>query len=1000
LLKNNCPVQCRYKLFPLEGAVKREIIKILHSPFIVLVLFLFIGINTIEANDIVSAQLDSKKQNINNFIGRLLAAEHIESELVVKFKDEIAVNDAAMKAASSIAHSKTGASVKKEFKKIKGLQLIKLPKYRSVREALESYLQDSQIEYAEPNYIVRAATTPNDTYFNSLWGLHNTGQTGGTNDADIDAPEAWNLTTGSSNVVIAVIDSGVAYNHPDLQSNIWSNPGETSCTDGIDNDGNGYIDDCNGWDFIGDDNNPTDFNGHGTHVAGTIAAVGNNNQGITGVMWQAKIMPLRFLGVSGSGTTADAVSAILYASANGAHVINNSWGGGGYSQALKDVIDASNAVVVCAAGNDGTNNDTIPFYPASYTSPNIIAVAAADHNDTLAYFSNYGAISVDIGAPGVSIYSTIPNFTYGPPVTVYSQNFDGASGNLPLLGWNRGGAKATWAMTSGTGVGGTNSLEDSPGGNYVDNTNSWAGYMNPIASVKDNRYTLSFRWRGNLENNYDYLDINYSDDGVNWYWIDYRTGTTLGNFISDSTGEFTAIADTLNSFYFGFGLESDYSITYDGVYLDDVVLTREPITITIYNYTNYQGTSMAAPHVSGVAGLIKALNPGLTNSEIKNAILNNVDAKASLTGKVATGGRINAYKALNSVLIPDIKATPSSINFGSVNIGNSLDSTVTVSNIGTGNLTVSSVTLPSQPFSIATDNCTGVTLAPPTTCKIIVRFKPTEGITYTSNFHIFSNDPDTPDISIALNGTGVTIQPVDLIISSLIVPLSGTPGSTITVKDTTKNNGPSTAVPSTTKFYWSTNTTYDAGDSELGSRAIPSLIAGAKSPATGSASTSVTLPAGTCTGAYYIIAMADADNVVPETNETNNTKNKPIKIGADLIVSALTAPLTAVPGQIISVNDTTKNRGGCPAGASTTKFYLSTNRAYDAGDSELGSRAIPSLAAGAKSPATGSASTSVTIPAGITSGTYYIISRADADGVVSEANESNNNKSKSITISP
>ncbi len=980
--------------------MKREIIKILHSPFIVLILFLFIGINTLEANDIVSAQLDSKKENINNFIGRLLAAEHVEGELLVKFKDEIAANDAAMKAASSIAHSKTGASVKNDFKKIKGLQLIKLPKHRSVREALESYLQDSQIEYAEPNYIVRAAATPNDTYFNSLWGLHNTGQTGGTNDADIDAIEAWNLTTGSSNVVIAVIDSGAAYNHPDLQSNIWSNSGEISCTDGLDNDGNGYIDDCNGWDFIGDDNEPMDFNGHGTHVAGTIAAVGNNNQGITGVMWQAKIMPLRFLGVSGSGTTADAVSAILYASANGAHVINNSWGGGGYSQALKDVIDASNAVVVCAAGNDGTNNDTIPSYPASYTSSNIIAVAAADHNDALAYFSNYGAISVDIGAPGVSIYSTIPNFTYGPPVTVYSQNFDGASGNLPLLGWNRGGANATWAMTSGTGVGGTNSLEDSPGGNYVDNTNSWAGYMNPIASVKDNRYTLSFRWRGNLENNYDYLDINYSADGVNWYWIDYRTGNTFGSFISDSTGEFTAIADTLNSFYFGFGLESDYSITYDGVYLDDVVLTRDPITINSYNYTNYQGTSMAAPHVSGVAGLIKALNPGLTNSEIKNAILNNVDAKASLTGKVVTGGRINAYKALNSVLIPDIKATPSSINFGSVNIGNSLDSTVTVSNIGTGNLTVSSVTLPSQPFSIATNNCTGATLAPSTTCKIVVRFEPTEGITYTSNFHIFSNDPDTPDISVALNGIGVAMQPVDLIISSLIVPLSGIPGSTITVKDTTKNNGPGAANLSTTKFYWSTNATFDAGDSELGSRAIPSLIAGAKSPATGSASTSVTIPAGTCSGTYYIIAKADADGVVSETNETNNTKYKSIKVGPDLIVSALTAPLTVGPGQIISVNDTTKNRGGCPSGASTTKFYLSTNRAYDAGDTELGSRAIPSLIVGAKSPATGSASTSVTISAGITSGTYYIISRADADGVVTEANESNNNKSKSITISP
>ncbi len=601
--------------------------------------FLLIMNNILEAKNI-------NNKNINKSIDKLLEAEHVEGEIIVKFINDIAANSTALESASTIAHSKTGAIVKREFKELKGLQLVKMPKYESIRQALESYFQNPQIEYAEPNYIVHTAATPDDTYFNNLWGLNNTGQTGGTSDADIDTPEAWDLTTGSSNVVIAVIDTGVALNHPDLSGNIWTNTGEFNCTDGVDDDNNGYIDDCHGWDFIGDDNDPTDYNGHGTHVAGTIAAVGNNSLGITGVMWQAKIMPLRFLGVSGIGTTANAISAILYANANGAHVINNSWGGGGYSQALKDAIDASNAVVVCAAGNSGVDTDTSPHYPSSYTSSNIIAVAATDHNDALANFSNYGATSVDVAAPGVNIYSTIPQFNYGTPVTVYSEDFDGSSGNLPLLGWDKGGTNSTWAVTSGTGVGGTNSLEDSPGGNYENNTSSWVGYMTPITSMKDNLYTLLFGWKGVLESNYDYLLISYSSDGVNWSWVDYRTGSTNGGFISDSTNAITGTADIFNSFYFGFGLYSDSLINYDGIYLDDVVLTIAPITISGYSYISNQGTSMAAPHVSGLAGLIKAWNPALTNLEIKDAILNNVDVKSSLSGKVLTGGRINAYKAL------------------------------------------------------------------------------------------------------------------------------------------------------------------------------------------------------------------------------------------------------------------------------------------------------------------------------------------------------------------
>lgn len=253
------------------------------------------------------------------------------------------------------------------------------------------------VRFAEPDSIVSTcATMPNDPSFSQLWGLHNTGQTGGTADADIDAPEAWDLATGSTGVVIGVIDTGVDYTHPDLAANIWSNPVEV--VNGIDDDGNGYVDDIRGWDFYADDSNPMDENGHGTHVSGTIGAVGNNGLGVVGVNWWCSILPLRFLSASGSGATSDAIDALYYALGlrqRGANVrvTNNSWGGSGNEQSLEDAISANGAgdiLFVAAAGNNGSDNDTTSFYPASYPESNVIAVAATDSSDGMAYFSNYG----------------------------------------------------------------------------------------------------------------------------------------------------------------------------------------------------------------------------------------------------------------------------------------------------------------------------------------------------------------------------------------------------------------------------------------------------------------------------------------------------------------------------------------------------------------------------------------------------------------------------------
>lgn len=274
--------------------------------------------------------------------------------------------------------------------------------------------QAAPMKYVEPDYIAFQSAIPNDPSLSSLWGMHNTGQTGGTGDADIDAPEAWEVVRGSSSVVVGVIDTGIDYNHPDLIVNMWSNAGETP-SNGIDDDGNGYIDDTRGWDFVSNDNDPMDDHYHGTHCAGTIGAAGDNGVGVAGVCHTVKLMPLKFLSGSGGGTTSDAIEAVYYATANHATLTSNSWGGGGYSQTLKDAIDEAGAggiLFIAAAGNSSANTDSTPSYPAAYDSPNIISVAATDHDDVLAHFSNYGVNTVDLAAPGVSIYSTSPGAGY------------------------------------------------------------------------------------------------------------------------------------------------------------------------------------------------------------------------------------------------------------------------------------------------------------------------------------------------------------------------------------------------------------------------------------------------------------------------------------------------------------------------------------------------------------------------------------------------------------
>lgn len=338
-----------------------------------------------------------------------LQSEFVPDEIIVKFKEEVSnqgINDILERHNASI----------KSINHLAGFMLVKNDDTgMSVRELIQRFRNHGAVEYAEPNYLLRICLSPDDPGYPQLWGLHNIGQTEGLSDADIDAPEAWDIQTGTSSVIVAVIDTGTDYNHEDLSANIWTNPREIP-ENGIDDDGNGFVDDIRGWDFINGDNDPLDDNSHGTHCSGIIAAEGNNGVGIAGVSWTARIMPLKFMNAAGLGTTTDAILAIQYAVQMGAKVMSNSWGGDGFSQALKDAIEFAHeagVLFVATAGNNGVNNDVTPYYPASYDVPNIIAVAATDHNDELALSSNYGVNSVDLGAPGVDILSTVLNNGYG-----------------------------------------------------------------------------------------------------------------------------------------------------------------------------------------------------------------------------------------------------------------------------------------------------------------------------------------------------------------------------------------------------------------------------------------------------------------------------------------------------------------------------------------------------------------------------------------------------------
>jgi thermitase len=560
---------------------------------------------------------------------------YVLNELIVKFREGTDSNQA-----DQIVLSLGAKRINHIPGKIIGLpsqvKHIRLPETINVDQAILEYSKRPEVEYAQPNYIYHTLMIPNDPNFNDLWGLHNTSQTineaTGISGKDIHAPEAWDIITDCSNVIVAVVDTGINYNHRDLQGNMW---------DG----GPSYPN--HGWDFQDNDNDPMDLTGHGTHVAGIIGAQGNDGTGVCGVCWKVKLMAVRVFDASGSGTTASVVSGINFAVTNGAHIVNLSLGTSQDDTAIKSAISnaqANGVIIVAAAGNDSSSSY---IYPAAYavTYNNVLSVGAVDQNGMLASFSNYGPSWVYIAAPGQNVLSTWPGQS-----TITNEDFKDW---IKETGWGVGSYsyQGLFGPISETLLTNPSHFEYSL---YDPNMNSAAYKVFDLGIYGASAATVGFYFDFDIDSS-DALFFTLNPNGNRPEVSDgiYSVnGYTNGLMFAGETdvSKYMALHPSI-----GFLFNSDNNWEGIGLGIGSFETTRLYYNTTACRYL--AGTSMATPFVSGVAALCIAQFINKYGSYTKtsdytaiiNSIMENYDMYTSLKNQINNGRMLNAYKAVNGI---------------------------------------------------------------------------------------------------------------------------------------------------------------------------------------------------------------------------------------------------------------------------------------------------------------------------------------------------------------
>lgn len=978
-------------------------------------------------------------------VERVNGREAVAGEVLVKLRGLAPAAELAEISALTAAESATPV----------GLSGVRRLRSQSLSAAalVQLLAEHPYVVYAEPNYIVRALATPNDPLMPQLWGLLNVGQPinglPGRAGADIHATDAWDLSFGSKGTVVAVIDTGVDYTHSDLAANVWSAPAPFTVTIG------GVPITCaagtHGFNAITRTCDPMDDQNHGTHVAGTIGAAGNNGIGVVGVNWVTELMAIKFLDANGEGTIASAVDGIefaiqakrAFAGSGGANVrvLSNSWGGREFSQTLLDTIartNAENMLFVAAAGNDGFSNDILPLYPASYNVPNVVAVAATTHLDTRAFFSNYGALSVHLGAPGTDILSTTRNNTYSSfsgtsmatphvsgaaalvlsrcalntaqlkntllatvegvpelaPLTITGGRVDVNSAirsciappsppqNLRAVGGD-GRVTLTWSGAAGA-TGSTIKRSTVPGGPYttVATDVPLRSYVD-TAVVNETTYYYRVSAKNLLGESADSNEASAMPKAPSDLSI---WSLTMGN--AAGAGRPLAVSETTRNQGTGKSMP-----TTTRFYLSaDLGLDANDVTLNaVHAVPLLQPGTM---HSTTVTVDIPANIPTGEYFLIAKADADNVEAESSEFNNVmARALKVGPDLAVSIVTAPTATGAGSTISV-----------TDATRNDGGGPSGASTTR-----FYLSRDSLFDASDVLLAGGRAVIALGPGESNSGASSvtipagtaggiYYLFARaDADAAVVETQeFNNTALRQLQVgfDLTVSSLTAPAKGGAGASIVVTDTTANRGGGTVAASTTRFYLSSNGSLDAGDVLLpGGRAVPALDPGISS----TGSTTTTLPANVATGTYYVIAKADADDLLTETQESNNTSARLITVGVDLIVSTLTVPSSGGAGGTIAITDTVMNQGGGPAGASVTRMYLSTNATLDASDIALsGNRAVGPLASGDTSTGT----TTVGIPAGVAPGSYYVIAFGDADAAIAEASETNNTTARSISIGP